>query len=535
MRSTVFFFVLMAGWLLFGCGGASREGLEGTKADHVLIYPIPTNPTKLDPAAVEDGDTIEVLEQVFEGLIQFDEQNQVVPNLAERWEISEDHLTYTFYLKRGVKFHNGREMTAEDVKFSWERAANPAVLSPTVKGYMADIVGIEDVLAGKTLSLAGVRVLDDYTLQVRVKEPKPYWILYLRYPCYYVVAREACGFKPITDISQAIGTGPFKFQEYRRDQYVDLVRFDDYHGGRPKLERIRRLIVADPQTRFAMFESGEVDWIQLERQDQDLVERSPYLKRYLKRVDRPAIWYVGFDLGEYPPFQDARVRKAFAMAINKDRIIQQAFQGANQRADGIIPPGVPGYDPNFKGLPYDPAEARRLLAEAGYSKDKELPPLRLYFRIDRHDPKVVAQMVQQDLKANLGVDVTLQGMEWGSLLELRNKGKLPFFHLRWHADYLDPQNFLSFMLHSKARENTLDWANPEFDRLCDLADREFDLAKRLELYRKAERIAVVEDPIWIPIYFQRDLELIRPQVTGIRRMLLGPLPHIETDVVWAKG
>lgn len=515
-------------FLNLGCGGTSSSGF--TKENHVLIYPIPNDPTTIDPAAVEDGDTIDVLHLVFEGLVTWNTNTEPVPNLADHWDISEDGMTYTFHLKRGVKFHSGREMTANDVKYSWDRAARPEVLSPTAGDYMVDIVGFDEVKNKESESLAGVRVIDDYTLEVQIKSPKPYWIMYLEYPCYFVVDKESIGVRPMNNIKEAVGTGPYKFSEYRSMQFVDLIRNDDYHGGAPKLSRIRRLIAPDPQTRRQLFEAGEVDWVQLERQDKRLIDANPKLKERLVVVDRPAIWYIGMNLNEFPAFRDKRVRQAFAMAIDKDRIIQDGLDGVNLKAEGIIPPGIPGYDPNFRGLQFNPERAKQLLAEAGYPDGRGFPPLKLYFRVDRHDPKIVAQMVQQDLLKNLNIKVELNAMEWGALLKLRSDGKLPFFHLRWHADYPDPQNFLSFMLHSQAGQNNLGYANPEFDRLCDEADVMMDHDMRMEYYRRAEAI-VVDDAIWIPIYFQRDLELLSPTVKNLERSLMGPLPHYNTDVI----
>lgn len=534
MRSLVVLFA--AATLIVGCGGGRFGNSGASKADHVLHATIPTNLTKLDPAQVEDGDTIEVLNQIFEGLVQYNEHNELQPNLAESWTVSEDGLTFTFKIKKGVKFHSGREMTAEDVKYSWDRAATKEVLSPTVEGYMMDIVGFAEAWAGTADGLSGVKVIDAYTLEVKILHPKGYFPMYLQYPCYFVVDREKVAKTPITSVENMIGTGPFRITEYKENQQVVLERFEDYHGGAPKLEKIVRLIAKDPQTRRSLYESGRADWVALERQDKAFVDQNEELKQALQVVDRAAIWYLGFGLKAYEQFKDARVRKAFAMAVDKDRIINEGFDGINVRADGIIPPSVPGFDPDFKGLPYDPAAAKALLAEAGFPNGQGLKPIKFYFRADRADPKIVAEMVAQDLDKNLGVKVELAPTEWKALLEMRSKGELGFFHLRWGADYLDPQNFLSFMLHTNARENTLGYSNPVFDAICEKADK-LPLEKkdeRFNLYREAQKIAVVDDAIWIPIYFQRDLELVRPGVEGIRRSAMGPLPHTETDVVWSR-
>jgi len=255
----------------------------------------------------------------------------------------------------------------------------------------------------------------------------------------------------------------------------------------------------------------------------------------LEIVDRAAMWYVGFGPKAQPIFKNAKVRQAFAMAINKQRIIDQGFDGVNRRAEGILPPAMPGFDENFKGYQFNVEQARKTLAAAGYPEAKGMPSIKLYFRSDRADARILSTMVQQDLRESLGVKVDLAPTEWKALLEMRNKGELGFFHLRWGADYLDPQNFLSFMLHTNARENTLGYSNPEFDRLCETADR-LPMSRedeRIQMYRQAERIAV-DDAIWIPMYFQRDIELVRSSVTELRRSAMGPLPHSTTDVVWSR-
>ena len=535
MRKLALFGILLIA--VFGCrgkgGGEGGGGKVAGRTDHVLVWPMPNDPTKLDPASVEDGDTIDVLSQVYEGLVTWNEKTEPTPNLAEKWDVSPDGLTYTFHLKKGVKFHNGAEMTAEDVKYSWDRACIPSVQSTTADSYMEDIVGF-DAMRGASATakeLSGLKVLDPYTIEVHIKQVKPYWPMYLTYPCFFVVPK-GTPLKPITT-AEMVGTGPFKLGTYSVHQYVELDRFDDYQGGKPLLEKVRRPIQKDAQIRRQLYENGEADWIQLERQDKPMVDANPELKKALGIIDRPAIWYVSMNQNEYAPFKDKRVRQAFAMAIDKDRIIKDVFDNLNERAEGIIPPGVPGYDASFKGLPYDPAGATKLLADAGFPNGTGLPALKMNFRVDRADARNVAQAIQQDLDKNLGVKFGLQGLEWGTMLKLRSDGKLPFVHLRWHADYPDPQNFLSFMLRTGARENTIGYSNPTFDSLCDRADHLMNQSERLKLYAQAMRI-VVDDAPWIPIYFQRDLELKRPELTGIRRSLMGPLPLTTADIVFTK-
>jgi len=199
------------------------------------------------------------------------------------------------------------------------------------------------------------------------------------------------------------------------------------------------------------------------------------------------------------------------------------------RAEGILPKGVPGYDPSFKGLPFNPAAAREELAQAGFPGGQGFPKITLSFRDGMPDVRRVCEVAQQDLKANLGIDVQLQQMDYGELLKRRNQADLPFYFLRWAADYLDPQDFLSVMLRTGAPENRISYSSAQFDRLCDQADVETKPDRRLQLYRQAERIAV-DDAAWGPVYFQKDIELWNPRVQGLRDSLMGHLPHTRTFI-----
>lgn len=327
-----------------------------------------------------------------------------------------------------------------------------------------------------------------------------------------------------------VGTGPFKVADLKPQTLIVLAANDAYHGGRPKVDKIERPVILDAVTRLNKYKAGEVDLVQLERQDIKSVQEDPKLSKEIQFFQRPAIWYVGLNQLQYPPFRDRRVRQAFAMAIDKRRIVDELLGGVNIVAEGIVPPGVPGGDrKDAKSLPFDPAKARALLAQAGYPGGKGLPPLSIFHREERPDIKIVAEAVVSELKQNLGVECKQQAREWGAYLNEFNAKRLPFYHMRWAADYLDPQNFLSHMLATWGPENKLGYNNPAFDALCKQADTLLDMDKRLPLYAQAEDI-VLQDAVWIPIYFQRDAELISPKVTGLRESLFGHLPHTTVQV-----
>ncbi len=257
--------------------------------------------------------------------------------------------------------------------------------------------------------------------------------------------------------------------------------------------------------------------------------KDPELSSQLRYFPRPAIYYAALNQQAFAPFKDRRVRQAFSHAVDRKRICETVLLDVVQHATGIIPPGVPGHDPRFTGLPYDVAKAQALLAAAGYPEVRGFPPLTLTFRERVPDMKRVCEVMAEMLRTNLGVNVALRELEWGKFLEERNRSTMPFYFLRWAADYLDPQNFTSLMLHSKAPENTIGYSSPEFDRLCDQADVEQNPEKRVALYRRAEAVAVTDAP-WIPTYFQKDIELWNPRVRGVEDGLMGHLPHKRTTV-----
>lgn len=515
------------GLALVGCAKGNFKEKASQSSGNVLRYPLNTVPTTLDPGVVQDGDTIDALQQVYEGLVTWGEDNQPKPLLAEKWDIQDGGKTYIFTIKKGVKFHNGRELKAEDFKWSWERACSPELASETITAYLGDVVGLIDMKNGKADSIKGVTVVDDYTLKVEIDKPRPYFLGKLTYLVSAVVAKESLdGKKEINSAKQMIGTGPFKAESYEPAQMLKLTANADYHGGKPALDAIERPVILDSATRLNKFKNGELDLCLLQRQDVKGVQDDPKFASQLVFHPRPAIYYVGLNCSgkDYPAFKDVRVRRAIAMAIDRDRIAKDILGGINEAAYSIVPPGVPGHRPKANFIPYDPAAAKKLLAEAGFPGGVGLPPVEIRFRDGQRDVSLVAEEVTSQLKTNLGLTVNPRVTEWKAYLERYNKGQNPLYHMRWAADYLDPQNFLSHMLSTNGPENHHGYSNAEFDRLCAEADSILDMDRRLQLYAQAEDL-VLQDAPWIPIYFQRDAELISPRVKGLRESLFGHLPH----------
>jgi ABC-type transport system substrate-binding protein len=514
-------------------GAAAATGQSGG----TLRYPIETEPTTLDPALVQDGPTIDLLQNMYEGLVGWNEKNEVVPLVAKSWKISPDGKTYTFTLREGITFANGDPITAEDVRYSLARSLDHRVASPVALDYLDDIAGAKAFADGKTADLAGVAVVDPKTVRITLDAPRGYFLGKLTYPTGYVLDRKVveqatvneAGAHPI-DMTNAgsVGSGPFVLASYVRGSKVTLQANARYWNGKPKLDGIERPIILDSQTQRNLYDAGQLDYINLQKADYQHDKDNPAVSGQIKRWKRAATWYLGINQTNYKPFRDARVRQAFAYAIDKDAIVQHVLLGVPERANDIIPDGMPGFDPTVKGYPYDPAHAKLLLAQAGYPDGKGLPPLQLSFREAQPDIAHAADVVAEELRA-IGVNVNENAMEWGAFLNLNTKNQTDLFHMRWSADYMDPQDFLSLLLNTTGTENHTGYSNVKVDALCKQADAESDQAKRLVLYKRAQQM-VIDDAPWVPIYFQVDLELMRPNVHGIRDSLLGHLPHTTTTV-----
>ncbi|HXZ30076.1 MAG TPA: peptide ABC transporter substrate-binding protein, partial [Dehalococcoidia bacterium] len=334
-----------------------------------------TGPLTLDPAISADMSSHTYVMQIFSGLVRLDQELNIVPDIAESLpEESSDGKTYTFHLRQGVKFQNGRQVKAADFKYSWERACDPSTGSGTAATYLGDIVGAKDMLAGKAQEISGVEILDDYTLRVTIDAPKAYFLDKLAYPTAFVVDRDNVK-SGQNWWREPNGTGPFKLKEWRPGQQLILERSQIYYGEPAKLQRvIFSLVAADP---MALYETGQIDVVSVYLDYIDAVsdETNPF---HLELAITPelSLYYIGFNTAK-PPFDDVNVRRAFCLAVDKARITKVILRNMVNEADGILPPGMPGYNGTLKGLDYNVEEAKELIAASKYGDVSHLPPITL--------------------------------------------------------------------------------------------------------------------------------------------------------------
>ena len=512
--------------LAAGCG--HKDGAASRGAGNIFRVPVINAPTTFDPAMVEDGPTIDVLQQVFEGLVQWSPDNKVVPCLATKWEVSKDGLTYTFHLRPNVKFQDGSPVSASDVLYSMTRALNPKLGSPDAINYLGDIAGAKDLNTGKATDLKGVKVIDPMTVAITITKPKAYWIYTLTYPTGYVVSKaEAKPDAVLTadDDAKGAGTGAFRVTSYVPDAKVVLAANPAYWEGAPKIAGIERPVVVDAGTRHDMYVKGDIDILQYESPgDFENDSKDAALKDQVKLFPRAATFYLGLNQQAFPAFKDVRVRQALAYATDKNKIVSVVFGGKRDVAEDILAKGIPGFDPAFKGLPYDPAKAKQLLAAAGHPGGAGIPTIPLTYRQSLPDLAKTVDLIRQMWSENLGIKIEEHVTEYGAMIHQEDKNALECYHIRWAADYLDPQDYYSVLLRTGSAEDHVVYSNPRFDALCDAADVSQNPAQRSALYRRAARIAADEVPM-IPLYYQRDVELIKPYVSGIDDGLMGHLPY----------
>ncbi len=488
-----------------GSGGSSST--EGFCRDNVLITFGADPASVLDPIQVRDEGTAEYVVEIFGGLVTLDLNMKVVPDIAERWEVSPDGLTYTFHLRDDVVFHNGRRVTADDFKYSFERAADPANASPTVLLYLGNIVGVRERYANQAAEVSGVQVIDERTLQIRVRQPTSYFLAELTYPVAFVVDREQIERDPRNWTRRPNGTGPYRVKEFVPGQRIVLVRNERYHLGIPKLEEVRFDLGGG--SLLTRYENNEIHVALVPAIELGAIKegRSPLAREYVPNP-RMAVSYLAFN-AKQPPFDDPKVRQALAMTVDRERINDVLLFGTQRPADGILPPEMPGYDEAISGYAYDPARAKQLLAESKYAAN--MPRIVLTYAGAGGEPPDVLLAITEEWKQQLGIEVELQATEYSAFLRELRRGTFQAFSAGWIADYPDPEDFLDKLFHSESPQNEMGYRNPEVDRILEQARGERDQARRFELYHQAERL-ILQDAVVIPLFWPVEHQLVKPCV-----------------------
>lgn len=525
---------------LTGCGskpvGQDKPEQSGAKKekDQVIWFNLGSEPESLDPAEVEGKPEGTLLNAVFEGLVRYGKDNKLQPALAERWDISPDGKRYIFYL-RDAQWTNGDPVTAGDFEYAWKRVLD----SKTGSSYAYQLFYLkngEAYNAGilKDPSLVGVRALNDKTLEVTLEAPTPQFLGLTAFMTYYPVNKKVVETHPqkwYMDPDGFVTNGPFKLVKWEHNQKLELVKNPTYWDAEHvKLNKLIMTTVDSNDTALTMFETGQVDFVFDPPKTQ--VAR-------LKQEDKLSL---STDLGTYfyflnvtkRPFDDVRVRKALALAVDRESLVQKVTGGGEKPAQAFVPEGFPDVEPakDFRrvGGPlmsiYNPAEARKLLADAGYPGGAGFPEVAILFNTNDNHQKL-AQAIQEMWKKNLGINVKLRNQEWKVLLKSQQSLNYDISRAAWSADYLDAMTFLDVFV-TNGGNNYTGWSNKEYDALIAKAKVTTDNRERIKAMHQAEQILINEMPV-IPLYFSTYPYLQSPK---IRDVVVSPFAYYA-EFRWA--
>ncbi len=537
------FSILLAAMLtltsLVGCAGTDNAGdtqEPAKEAKSIIKYNIGSDPKTLDPALNAEVQAGSVLENIYEGLMRLDDKDKAIPGVAEKVDISEDGLTYTFHL-RDSKWSDGSPVTAQDFEYSWKRALDPA----TAAEYAYQLYYLqngEKYNAGEaSAEEVGVKAIDEKTLEVKLVGPTQYFLELTAFPTYFPVKKdivekdkEAWATKP----ENCVFNGPFKAIKWERNNVIQTVKNENYYDvQRVKLDGVDYTMIAEETTSLSAFESGEIDGSDTLPNPQIpklQAEKNPGFTIH----PQLGTYYYSFNVTKEPT-NNPKVRRALSLAIDRKAIVEVVTKGGQIPALAYVPPGVKepdGKDFRDKGSDYglketpQIEEAKKLLAEAGYPDGKGFPKVTvIYNTLESH--KAIAEAIQEMWKKNLGVEVELQNQEWKVFQEARVQGDFVIARDGWLGDYSHPMTFLDMFISSSGN-NHPHWKNPEFDKAITESKTSTDVNKSFALMHQAEDL-MMKDDIIMPIYYYTNPELMRPDLKDVR---ISPLGFVFFDTAY---
>jgi oligopeptide transport system substrate-binding protein len=501
-------------WVVVAQGLSHRQSTTRVAAsDPITLNIAMDEPLTLDPAKATDSASTDVIEQLFIGLVDFDDETgEVVPELATGWTVSPDGRTYTFTLRSDVQWIDGHPVTAEDVRYGILRTLAPE----TNSGYAFTLYIIENgepyhVGDISDPSQVGVTAVDSTTLRIRLEHPASYALSILTMwiarpmPQWAIETHGGAWIDP----ANIVTNGPYELSEWAHDDHIILDKSPIYcDAENVQIERVRMWMV-DLPTEWHMYLDGELDTATAPSLKLGEVRTDPLLSQELVTAPSASTFYCGFSVSQ-EPFGDPLVRKAFSAAIDRRGLISEVLGGVQLPALTYTPPGVFGHVDGYAegvGLPYDPTQARQHLADAGYPDGDGLPTITFWVP---PESKSSGEYIRDSWQATLGVSVTLDSsLAWGDYLAALPDGEFQIWWLGWRMDYADANNFLN---DGARRQSHGDWNNPTYESLLEQAAEEQDPSVRRALYKQAEEILVETDAVKAPLWYGTNFLLIKPHL-----------------------
>lgn len=500
-------------------------------ADQTLRLNLSAEPPTLDPAQAQDSQANTALRFMYEGLATIDADGNPAPGAAESWDISEDGLTYTFHMRQGATWNNGDPVTANDFVFAWQRALSPETVPAPVYAYqLYYIKGAEAFNTGETtdFSTVGVKAVDENTLEVTLANPTPYFLgltsFYTYYPVHQatVEGNEAWA----ADLNTMVTNGPFTLTTWTTGSEMGWTKNDKYwDAANIKLTNVTASIVNSGATETSQYQGGEIDYAGAptgEIPTDQIQPLSEQLADEFKLTDIASTYYYEFNTKE-APFNNAKIRKAFAMSIDRQALIDNVTKAGQTPAFGFVPTSIAGLNnqsfrdehPDADYFKEDAAAAKTLLEE-GMAEEgiTTLPPITLLYNTSENHQKL-ALAVADMWKNNLGVEIQTKNEEWSVFLESRKTGNFQIARAGWSADYNDPMTFMDMFVTGGGNNNT-GFANEEYDALIDAAYKGGnDPEKRMQDMAAAEKILIGDNMVIMPVYYYTQASLTKPYLKGV--------------------
>ena len=496
----VCFFICIV--IAFGCSSENREL-------GYVYFRLNINPSTLDPALIVDVNGGILAAKLFNGLVKLDETLQVQPDIAETWSVSNDGTIYLFKLKRDITFSNHRAVTAGDFLYSFERILHPQSRSPNT-WVLDKLSGADAFMRGETDHVDGIRVVDDYTLELRLSHPFSPFLNLLAMPAAYVVPYEEVKKWGPDFSSHPVGTGPFVLKEWLQNRAIRLIRRDDYHDETAKVDGIIYRIIPEDLTAVTEFEIGNLDVLTIPASEYARIQNDERMKHLISSQKGLNTYYIGFNCSRRP-FNSKIVRKAVSMAIDRQKILETIFENRGRLASGPVPDTLRNWTQPTP-YKYDQAKARSLLS-AENMQEKEI-----FFYITADQEIVdIAEIIQWYLQ-KVGLRVTIRQLEWSAFKEATTRGEADLFYLSWWADYSDPENFLFPLFHSAnfgSPGNRTRYANPIVDVLIEKGQYVRDMKSRESYYMRAEKI-IVDDAPWVFLWHRNEYIVRNPWIKNYK-------------------
>ncbi|MEI6043277.1 MAG: peptide ABC transporter substrate-binding protein [Chloroflexota bacterium] len=493
--------------------------LGGLKEDTQVLNLAGSEVSSFDPALVSEAETSFVLRQIYSGLVTLDQDLKVIPDLAVRLpEITEQDTLYTFTLRPGLKFQSGREVTAEEIRFSLERATDPKLVAPDpasvlpANSYMSDIVGAKDKLEGRAEQISGLTVRDKYTLQIKIETARPSFLVKMTNSVFFVLNPDAVA----NGFEQPDGTGPFKLLEYKPGQFLKLARNPSYAGRPAYLSQVNFALGANSANGLVQYEQGKFDALKLTPNEttQLLLAQNNPLNQELLVKPELALTYLGFNI-HTRPFDEPKVRQAFASVVDRAKVAQMIYNNKLEAAMTLVPPGLTGYTDNKGAITYDINHARDLIAQSSYRSPANLPKITLY---STGNP--LAGALKEIYKQAFDLEVEVRQYDYKDFQSGLSQRQFQIYLFGWTAEYPDPENFLRSLLGTGSPFNESGYNNQKFDDLLKQGDQEANLQKRWQLYGQAEALALGEVPLF-PLKYGVNYLLVKPYVKGLNLTAVG--------------